>query len=70
VVIQPNFIPPGGTPASADIDIARTVCRRAERTLVRFMNANPERYDLKNLSILLNRMSDYLFILARFEEQQ
>jgi len=69
VVIQPNFILPGGTPASADIDIARTVCRRAERTLVRFMTANPGRHDLKNLSILLNRMSDFLFILARFEEQ-
>ena len=69
VQIAPKFVLPGGTPESADIDIARTVCRRIERLLVGFMRTS-NRHDLRNLSRYLNRLSDYLFILARAREQR
>jgi cob(I)alamin adenosyltransferase len=56
-----SFVIPGGTPASAQLHVCRTVCRRAERRAIaaRDEGANPEvvRY--------LNRLSDLLFILAR-----
>jgi cob(I)alamin adenosyltransferase len=56
-----SFVIPGGTPASAQLHVCRTVCRRAERRAVAVEDegANPEvvRY--------LNRLSDLLFILAR-----
>ena len=57
-----RFILPGGTLASSQLHICRTVCRRAERlvvTLARTIEVNPEvrRY--------LNRLSDYFFALAR-----
>jgi cob(I)alamin adenosyltransferase len=69
VKIDINFVLPGKTERSADIDISRTVCRRAERSIVKFMKNNPMRFDLKQVSILLNRLSDYLFIFARYAEQ-
>ncbi len=56
-----SFVIPGGTPASAQLHVCRTVCRRAERRSIAVADegANPEavRY--------LNRLSDLLFILAR-----
>jgi cob(I)alamin adenosyltransferase len=55
-----SFVIPGGTPASAQLHVCRTVCRRAERrALALGEEGNPEvvRY--------LNRLSDLLFILAR-----
>jgi len=56
-----SFVIPGGTPASAQLHVCRTVCRRAERRAIAVDDegANPEvvRY--------LNRLSDLLFILAR-----
>jgi cob(I)alamin adenosyltransferase len=54
-----SFVIPGGTMASAQLHVCRTVCRRAERHTLRVDDANPEviRY--------LNRLSDLLFILAR-----
>jgi cob(I)alamin adenosyltransferase len=57
-----SFILPGGTPASAWCHLARTICRRAERdvvTLARSEKVGPE------VVIYLNRLSDYLFVLAR-----
>lgn len=57
-----NFILPGGTPAAAALHVARTVCRRAERLLVRLSREEPVgAYDLP----YLNRLSDLLFVLAR-----
>lgn len=58
-----SFVLPGGTPASAFLHQARTVCRRAERLateLAETAPVNPEavRY--------LNRLSDLLFVAARF----
>ena len=64
------FILPGGTPAAACTHIARTVCRRVERHLIRYFQApsEPETSSdhLQPLMIYLNRLSDYLFQLARF----
>jgi cob(I)alamin adenosyltransferase len=66
VPMPDQFILPGATAASAAIDVARTVVRRAERRCVTLAGqgllANPEalRY--------LNRLSLLLFVLARYEE--
>lgn len=58
-----NFILPGGVPAAATLHVARTVCRRAERVTTLLgsehdINAAVLRY--------LNRLSDFLFTLARW----
>jgi cob(I)alamin adenosyltransferase len=57
-----EFILPGGTRAAALAHVARTVCRRAERSLIRLaaVEAVSERS-----RIYLNRLSDLLFVLAR-----
>ena len=59
------FIVPGANPASAAIDAARAVIRRAERDVVALEHAqrevNPE------LRRYLNRLSDLLFVLARWQ---
>ena len=56
------FILPGGTPKAAALHVARTVCRRAERQVVRLQRD----VDLPPLAIIyLNRLSDLLFTLAR-----
>lgn len=57
------FILPGGGNATTSLHVARTVCRRAERSLV-FLNETEE--VRKDLIKYLNRLSDYLFVLARF----
>jgi len=56
------FIMPGGTPKAAALHVARTVCRRAERAVVRLQR------DVEvpqAVIIYLNRLSDLLFVLAR-----
>ena len=59
---------PGGTRAAAALDMARTVCRRAERHVCGLHEArqlaNPE------IIIYLNRLSDVLWLLARWEESK
>ncbi len=57
-----EFVLPGGTMPAAQLHVARTVCRRAERRLVTLMQH--EKLDPQPL-IYLNRLSDLLFILAR-----
>lgn len=64
VVIEPAFVLPGKSPASAQVDVARTVCRRAERHFIAFVRSGG-RADLHAGSRFLNRLSDVLFILAR-----
>ena len=57
-----SFVLPGGTPAAAWLHLARTVCRRAERSVVALMQTeavNP------NVLVYLNRLSDLLFVMAR-----
>lgn len=62
-----NFILPGGSKAGATIHFARTVCRRAERLAVEC----GEQEELSSNSIVyLNRLSDFLFVLGRFENYQ
>ena len=57
-----NFILPGGCPAGAILHIARVVCRRSERCVVRLSHETD-----MNTEIIrsLNRLSDLLFVLAR-----
>jgi cob(I)alamin adenosyltransferase len=57
-----NFILPGGTAAAAALHQARTVCRRAERAVVRLGEREPVR---KEALAYLNRLSDHLFVAAR-----
>lgn len=59
-----SFILPGGTPAAAQLHLARTVCRRAERLVVHLANI-PEEHVPSPLLIYLNRLSDLLFVMAR-----
>jgi cob(I)alamin adenosyltransferase len=59
-----NFILPGGNAAAAQIHVARAVCRRAERTVV---DLSQSEEISKDALIFLNRLSDFLFILARYE---
>lgn len=58
-----SFILPGGNRTSANTNIARCVCRRAERAVVRLNET--EKVD-QNIIRYLNRLSDYLFVLARY----
>ena len=57
-----EFILPGGTRAAAIAHVARTVCRRAERTLVHMAASEPVSDPVRRY---VNRLSDLLFILAR-----
>lgn len=58
-----SFVIPGGTTISAQAHIARTVCRRAERQIVRL--AEEENIEEK-IKKYINRTSDYLFVISRF----
>ncbi|MCB0075240.1 MAG: cob(I)yrinic acid a,c-diamide adenosyltransferase [Caldilineaceae bacterium] len=62
-----NFILPGGSLGAAQLHVARTVCRRAERdvtTLARAEGVGPQ------VLKYLNRLSDALFVMARYENLQ
>ena len=61
--ILTNFILPSGHKTTSICHIARTVCRRAERNLVELMQHDS--CDEINIKYL-NRLSDYLFVLARY----
>jgi cob(I)alamin adenosyltransferase len=61
-----QFLLPGGAPAAARLDVARTVCRRGERRLVSLAQEQQAR---PMLAKYLNRLSDYLFILRCFTNQ-
>ena len=58
-----NFVLPGGTSVAALLHFARTVCRRAERSVVAL--ARSEQIGPDGI-IYLNRLSDLLFVLARY----
>ncbi len=59
-----SFILPGGTEAASILNVARAVCRRAERKTVALgKNENLN----EKIVVYLNRLSDFLFVLARFE---
>jgi len=63
-----NFIVPGGHLTVSHLHVARCVCRRAERCCVRL---EQEGGDVEPIIIkYLNRLSDYLFVLARYTGHQ
>lgn len=57
-----NFVIPGNSVAEAQCHVCRTVCRRVERSLVAIQNC---RENCPEILSFVNRMSDYLFVLAR-----
>ena len=59
------FILPGGHPTIAAAQITRTVCRRAERSLIRWVQEE-EKEDYATAIAYLNRLSDYLFMMCRY----
>jgi cob(I)alamin adenosyltransferase len=66
VDLPPKFVIPGGTPVSAQLDVARTAIRRAERRVVALSDAG----ELASPEVLryLNRASDLAFAMARFAD--
>ena len=62
-----NFLLPGGSPGAAQLHIARTVCRRAEREATSLAREEPI-----GATVLpyLNRLSDALFVMARYENRE
>jgi cob(I)alamin adenosyltransferase len=63
--LQPlkSFVLPGGSAAAANLHVARTVCRRAERLIVKLAES-----EIVSVSVIkyANRLSDFLFVAARF----
>ena len=62
-----TFILPGGSSTAAHLHVARTVCRRAERRVVALRDESPA--TLSTIAYL-NRLSDYLFVAARFANKK
>jgi cob(I)alamin adenosyltransferase len=61
------FVLPGGTTTAAALHLARAVCRRAERSVVRL--GHESEVDPR-IGVYLNRLSDLLFVLARAENHR
>ncbi len=62
-----NFILPGGSIGAAQLHVARTICRRAERDVLTLAREEP----IGGLVMpYLNRLSDLLFVMARYENHQ
>jgi cob(I)alamin adenosyltransferase len=59
-----NFILPGGSISSSALHVARTVCRRAERLCIKLRDSNTSVEP--TIIHYLNRLSDLLFVIARF----
>ncbi len=59
-----HFVLPGGCPAAAHVHLARAICRRAERRIVK-LGRDAELTD--NVLPFFNRLSDALFVLARYQ---
>lgn len=68
VELPPQFVIPGGTGLSAQLDVARTIIRRAERKVVKIQLAG----ELASAEILrfMNRASDLCFAMARFTDAE
>jgi cob(I)alamin adenosyltransferase len=62
-----NFILPGGALGSAHLHLARTLCRRAERAVIALARKEPIG---EQVLPYLNRLSDLLFVMARYENKQ
>ncbi|MCS7004306.1 MAG: cob(I)yrinic acid a,c-diamide adenosyltransferase [Cytophagales bacterium] len=66
--VQRYFILPGGHPTVSYCHLARTVCRRAERTIVALREHGGNVPDI--ILQYINRLSDYLFVLARYKGKE
>lgn len=66
ITMPKGFIIPGGTLAGAHLDHARAIARRLERRVVGL--SQHKQMHNPDLLVWLNRLSDYLWLLARFEE--
>jgi cob(I)alamin adenosyltransferase len=66
VDLPPQFVIPGGTPLSAQLDVARTAIRRAERRLVALKETDG--LDSEAVLRFVNRASDLAFAMARFAD--
>lgn len=64
-----QFILPGGCSAAAELHLARTICRRAERRVVTLQRTGSASV-AQDLIVYLNRLSDLLFVMARLANQQ
>ncbi len=62
-----NFLLPGGSPGAAQLHVARTVCRRAERETITLARDEPIG---EHVLPYLNRLSDALFVMARYENHE
>jgi cob(I)alamin adenosyltransferase len=60
-----SFVLPGGSPAAAALHVARTVCRRAERSIVAVAQTPGEHVSPHALTYI-NRLSDLLFVASRY----
>jgi cob(I)alamin adenosyltransferase len=63
-----RFVYPGENPASAAVDLARTIIRRAERRAMALKEAGE--LDSQEVHSYLNRLADFLFTLARYAEKK
>lgn len=61
-----QFILPGGSKGAAHLHVCRTVCRRGERLVVSLSKTDKIN---QNIIVYLNRLSDLLFVLARYENK-
>ena len=68
-ILEPlnSFVLPGGCKAATFLHLARTICRRAERSVVS-LRSKEEIND--NALVYLNRLSDWLFVASRVENQE
>ncbi|MCC8972421.1 cob(I)alamin adenosyltransferase [Bradyrhizobium sp. USDA 4524] len=64
-----SFVLPGGTPASAYLHLARTICRRAERMMVELAAQPDEPVNQAGIQYM-NRLSDFLFVASRFQNNK
>jgi cob(I)alamin adenosyltransferase len=64
-----SFVLAGGTPGAAHLHVARTVVRRAERACWRAVEAHPDTVSVLTATYL-NRLSDLLFVLARYANRE
>jgi cob(I)alamin adenosyltransferase len=64
-----SFVLPGGTPLAAALHLSRTVCRRAERLMVRLAQTHGEAVGKAALRYM-NRLSDFLFVASRHANER
>lgn len=68
VELPPKFIIPGASPVSGALDMARSALRSAERRIVAL--DQEDRLANRNILRYVNRLSDLLFMLARYEDRE